>query len=160
MPTYAYTLYRGTFIQLPRQLNSQQNLELVCNYGALWVSSADGRIKGFDWQVRGEHGFRELMHRMGWVDVDASINGDGGDGSNVKVKVKVVTAREERNEFFFPGFIGIHLIFVVSSAELMMNRYTHPRTSIPEYRTLRLLDTTRLAGNIHIPSRIRLRVRQ
>lgn len=109
MPPYAYTVYRGTFIQLPRQLgsSSQQKLELVCNSGALWVSSADGRIKGFDWQGSGECVLRKLMHRMGWVDVDASSNGDGGDGSSVKVKVKIVTAREERNEFFFPGFIGI-----------------------------------------------------
>jgi guanine deaminase len=110
MSAYAYTIYRGTFIQLPRLLESgaQSKLEFVCNQGALWVSAEDGRIKGFDWQVRGEDGFRALMRRMGWVDVDVDVdgftNGDGGNGSFVKVKV--VTAVEERNEFFFPGFIG------------------------------------------------------
>lgn len=107
MSAYAYTVYRGTFIQLPRFLESgtQSKLELVVTRGALWVSAEDGRIKGFDWQVRDEDGFRALMRRMTWVDVDASINGDSGDGSIVKVKV--VTASEERNEFFFPGFIGM-----------------------------------------------------
>lgn len=109
MAPYAYTVYRGTFIQLPRLLGSgaQPKLELVCNHGALWVSSEDGRIKGFDWQVRGEDGLQALMRRMGWVDVDASTNGDVTNGE--RVKVKIVSASEERNEFFFPGFIGMSI---------------------------------------------------
>jgi guanine deaminase len=76
----------------------------VRNRGALWVSSADGRIKGFDWQARDDASFKALMTRHGWVDVNASET-NGYDGN--EVKVKIVLASEEGNEFFFPGFIGM-----------------------------------------------------
>lgn len=102
MSSYAYTVYRGTFIQLPRQLNPK--LELICNHGALWVSTEDGRIKGCDWHISDDSSFQTLMNRNGWVDVNASTNGDNGTGT--PVKVKIVVASKERNEFFFPGFIG------------------------------------------------------
>lgn len=106
MSTYAYTVYRGTFIHLPRPPASDrfQNLQLVRNRGALWVSSADGRIKGCDWQAGDDSSFQALLNRHGWVDVDASTNGECDEPT---VKVKVVTACEDRNEFFFPGFIGM-----------------------------------------------------
>lgn len=102
---YEFTVYRGTFIQLPRLPDTETRPKpvLMRNRGALWVSTVDGRIKGCDWQAREEDAFRELMSRNGWVDVDAEINGDA-DAS--LVKVKIVTASEERNEFFFPGFTG------------------------------------------------------
>lgn len=113
---YAYTVYRGTFIQLSRLPDSSRarpkEPELVRNCGALWVSSVDGRIKGCDWQARDDDGFQALMRCNGWVDVDASasrVNGNAANSPAVKVKVKVVTANEERNEFFFPGFIGMFL---------------------------------------------------
>lgn len=78
------------------------------NRGALWVSSVDGRIKGCDWQARDDDGFQALMRCNGWVDVDASASRVNGNAANSPaVKVKVVTASEERNEFFFPGFIGM-----------------------------------------------------
>ncbi|KAJ5369281.1 guanine deaminase [Penicillium cataractarum] len=105
---YAYTVYRGTFIQTPRlpESTAKPKIELVRNRGALWVSSADGRIKGFDWQACDDASFRELMTRNAWVDVDApETNGYGGN----EVKVKIVHASEERNEFFFPGFIDTHI---------------------------------------------------
>lgn len=112
---YAYTVYRGTFIHLPRLSSSaphqHQKLELVRHRGALWASSEDGRIKGCDWQARDDDSFQALMTRNGWVDVDASTNGDSADGSTVKVKV--VSASEERNEFFFPGFIGTTSSYVL-----------------------------------------------
>jgi guanine deaminase len=103
---FAYTVYRGTFIQTPRLPDStpRPKTELVRNRGALWVSSADGRIKGFDWHARDEASFKELMTRNGWVDVDAPET-NGYDGN--EVRVKVVLASEESNEFFFPGFIGM-----------------------------------------------------
>ncbi len=103
---YAYTVYRGTFIQTSRLPDStlRPKTELVRNRGALWVASADGRIKGFDWQARDESSFKALMTRNGWVDVDAAET-NGYDGN--EVKVKIVVASEERNEFFFPGFIGM-----------------------------------------------------
>ncbi|CEJ61326.1 Putative Chlorohydrolase [Penicillium brasilianum] len=105
---YAYTVYRGTFIQTLRlpESNPRPKTELVRNRGALWVSSADGRIKGFDWQARDDASFRELMTRNAWVDVDAPVtNGYGGN----EVKVKIVLASEDNNEFFFPGFIDTHI---------------------------------------------------
>ncbi|GLI79228.1 hypothetical protein PoHVEF18_007556 [Penicillium ochrochloron] len=105
---FAYTVYRGTFIQTTRLPDStpRPKTELVRNRGALWVSSADGRIKGFDWQARDEASFKELMTRNGWVDVDAPET-NGYDGN--EVRVKVVLASEESNEFFFPGFIDTHI---------------------------------------------------
>lgn len=101
----AYTLFFGTFIQLPRSpLNGKHVLSI--HKGALWVSTADGRIKGFDWSVQDEDGLRGLMHRNGWVG--ENVNGYS-EGSSTE-KVDVVRAREERNEFFFPGFIGMYHI--------------------------------------------------
>ncbi|KAJ5151426.1 guanine deaminase [Penicillium canariense] len=105
---YAYTVYRGTFIQTPRlpHLSPPPKTELVRNRGALWVSSTDGRIKGCDWQARDEVSFKALLARNGWVDIDAP-EANGSDGN--EVKVKIVIANEERNEFFFPGFIDTHI---------------------------------------------------
>ncbi|KAJ5667834.1 uncharacterized protein N7477_006404 [Penicillium maclennaniae] len=104
--SYEYTIYRGTFIQLPRG-DSSRKPELVRNQGALWVSSADGRIKGIDWQAQDDAKFQELMRRHGWVDVDTATNGN--DANDSTVNVKIVTTSEERNEFFFPGFIDTHI---------------------------------------------------
>lgn len=103
---YAYTVYRGTFIQTSRLPDStpRAKTELVRNRGAIWVASADGRIKGFDWQARDDSSFKALMTRNGWVDADAAET-NGYDGN--EVRVKIVVASGERNEFFFPGFIGI-----------------------------------------------------
>lgn len=93
-----YTLFFGTFIQLPRApLNGKHVLAI--QKGALWVSTADGRIEGFDWNVQNEEGLGALMKRMGWVV-------EGADVSQATETVRVVRAEEERNEFFFPGFIG------------------------------------------------------
>jgi guanine deaminase len=110
---HAFNIYRGTFIQLSRLPASGAKPELCRDQGALWVSTADGRIKGWDWQARDEHSFAELMSRNGWVDLDA-IEATGNSHA-AGTKVKVTTADEGRNEFFFPGFIGK---FVVSSYPL------------------------------------------
>lgn len=104
MSSYAYTVYRGTFIQLPRQL--APNLQLICTHGALWVSTEDGRIKGHDWHVSDDGSFQTLMNRNGWVDVNASASTNGENGYPAPVRVKIVVANDQRNEFFFPGFIG------------------------------------------------------
>ncbi|KAJ5774693.1 hypothetical protein N7457_009589 [Penicillium paradoxum] len=104
----AYTVYRGTFIQsiLP---DSSSKPELSRNQGALWVSAADGRIKGWDWQAHDDNGFAEFMSRSGWVDIDAVETQGHINGYDSKIRVKVVTANEEQNEFFFPGFIDTHI---------------------------------------------------
>lgn len=104
---YTYTVYRGTFIQLPRLPQSQTPIkpELLRSRGALWVSVTDGRIKGSDWQAKDDDGFAALMDRNGWVDIDRQ-NPGGYNSDHSKVKVKIVHASEDRNEFFFPGFIG------------------------------------------------------
>lgn len=92
MATPTYTLFHGTFIRLPRQtsLNGPHTLEI--NHGVLWVSTDDGKIRGYNWDVRSEDDLREFLESRKWGN-----------------EVKVVHAREERNEFFFPGFIGMPL---------------------------------------------------
>lgn len=98
-----YTLFFGTFIHLPRTpLNGKHILSI--HRGALWVSSSDGRIKGIDWNVQDEASLRALIQRNGWVD--GEVNGVHCGSSVPPKKVKIVRAREEHNEFFFPGFIG------------------------------------------------------
>lgn len=96
---YPYTVYRGTFIHLPRLNSSSAKPELARHQGALWVSSEDGRIKGHDWQVRDDASFQSFLSDHGWTDADATID-------DKSTKVKVVESNDERNEFFFPGFIG------------------------------------------------------
>jgi guanine deaminase len=104
---YAFTVYRGTFIQSNR-LDSGSKPELSRSRGALWVSVSDGRIQGWDWQASDENGFAELMSRNGWVDIDAVKAHGQVNGHDSKIGVKIVIASEEQNEFFFPGFIGMH----------------------------------------------------
>lgn len=102
---YPYTVYRGTFVHLPRLNSSPAKPELARNQGVLWVSSEDGRIKGHDWKVRDDASFQSFLDRNGWTDADATANGNGNADSSTKVRV--VKSNDERNEFFFPGFIGI-----------------------------------------------------
>ncbi|KAJ5151707.1 guanine deaminase [Penicillium capsulatum] len=134
MSDYEFTVYRGTFIQLSRLLPAPSSKPvLIRNQGALWVSVADGRIKGCDWQAQDEESFTALMHRNGWVDVDTfgAVNGV----HRPSVKVKIVTASEERNEFFFPGFIDTHIhapqypnVGLFGSSTLLdwLEKYTFP----------------------------------
>lgn len=107
MLDYELAVYRGTFVQLsrlPQDTASGSKPVLMRNRGVLWVSVADGRIKGCDWQARDKEGFRALMRKHGWFDTDAPVYENGVDTS--MIKVKIITAEEGRNEFFFPGFIG------------------------------------------------------
>jgi guanine deaminase len=101
--TYPYTVYRGTFIHFPRLNSSSSKPELARKQGVLWVSSGDGRIKGYDWQVRDDCSFQSFLSRHGWTDADVTTNDNAGPST----KVKVVESVDERNEFFFPGFIGM-----------------------------------------------------
>ncbi|OQE46986.1 hypothetical protein PENCOP_c001G01595 [Penicillium coprophilum] len=105
---YAFTVYRGTFIEsiLP---GSGSKPILARNRGALWVSAADGRIQGWDWQASDDNAFAELMTRNYWVDIDAVAAQGQVNGHDSKIKVKIVTTNEEQNEFFFPGFIDTHI---------------------------------------------------
>ncbi|KAJ5172450.1 hypothetical protein N7492_005043 [Penicillium capsulatum] len=133
--TYPYTVYRGTFIHLPRLNSSSAKPELVRNQGALWVSSTDGRIKGYDWKVRDDASFQSFLAAHGWSDADAKATGDSKTS-----KVKIVQSKDDRNEFFFPVFIGpdridthIHApqfpnIGLFGSAGLLdwLNEYTFP----------------------------------
>jgi hypothetical protein len=153
--SFGLTVYRGTFIQLPRLPDTgavKAKPELVRNQGAFWVSATDGRIKGWDWQAHDDARFAELMTRNGWVDIDVDIDGQGS-----KTKVKIVTASEEKNEFFFPGFIGIYIPISIKNSITNKTRHTHPRPSIPKCWSLRLLHSTGLARDIYIPSGVRLR---
>lgn len=103
----ARTVFYGTFISLPRVPETSAtptaapNYPLIVKHGALWVGSEDGRIQGSDWTVGDEDGLTRLIDRMGWC-----LEGGGG-----KEMVRIVRAREGRNGFFFPGFIGMSLAF-------------------------------------------------
>lgn len=119
---YAFTVYRGTFIQSILS-DSNSKPKLSRNQGALWVSAVDGRIQGWDWHAGDENGFTKLMRRSGWVDIDA-VEAQGqvnGHGSNIRVKI--VTVNEEQNEFFFPGFIGMHYILNPNQVPEPKSRY-------------------------------------
>jgi len=88
-----YTVYRGTFIQLPQLNASTSKPQLARTQGVLWVSSEDGRIKGYDWNVNDDASFQSFLSSQGWSESD----------------VTVVKSNDERNEFFFPGFIDTHI---------------------------------------------------
>lgn len=96
-----YTLFVGTFIQLPR-FKSDEGHKLAITRGALWVSTADGTIEGFDWSIANDRDLKRFLRHKGWTVVDDKNGHKGKHG----VKVTLVVAREEENEFFFPGFIG------------------------------------------------------
>lgn len=141
MSAHELTVYRGVFIhlsRLPKNTDSRPKPILLRNCGALWVSTADGRIKGCDWQVPDEEGFRALVRRNGWVDIDDHVS-NGVDGCSVKVKV--VTAREERNEFFFPGFIGMSNF---SSKEPTANVIPDTHIHAPQYPNAGLFGSSTL----------------
>lgn len=95
IPTY--TLFFGTFIHLPRNTTANEPHILDINHGVLWISTADGKIHGYDWDVRSEDDLRRFLSTKKWT--------------NEKDTVKIIRAREDRNEFFFPGFIGMSLYF-------------------------------------------------
>ncbi|KAL6238501.1 hypothetical protein BDW75DRAFT_237388 [Aspergillus navahoensis] len=84
------TLFYGTFVDLPRTKSGEKH-ELSIRYGALWVSSSTGRIEGSDWSIANEAELQCLIRKNGWIGVP------------------IVRAREEQNEFFFPGFIDTHI---------------------------------------------------
>lgn len=108
MSSYTYTVYYGAFIDLPHlpdepaTPNSPPKHKLSINHGALWVSQADGKIEGIDWEVKDEERLGELIKRMGW-----KVEGGGNEDENrAGDLVRVVKAQKQRNGFFFPGFIG------------------------------------------------------
>lgn len=110
----AYNLFFGTFIHLPRKSADGKHI-LEINHGVLWVSIADGKIKGFDWSVRDDSDLAQYLGRKNWV-ID---NGDGKETSSTKAEI--FRAREERNEFFFPGFIGLFFILVYAYGLMVIN---------------------------------------
>lgn len=105
---HSFTLYQGTFIQLPREPTAPATsttapaYELLVNNGVVWVDNSDGRIAGFDWAVSGQEGLDELAASMGWTLV---YNDNEVESSQATV-VRVIRSRAEKNGFFFPGFIG------------------------------------------------------
>ncbi|KAJ5106991.1 hypothetical protein N7456_003666 [Penicillium angulare] len=125
---YPYTVYRGTFIHLPRLESSSGTPELIRNQGVMWVSSSDGRIKGSDWKVTDDASFQSFLSSHGWSDANSTTSGSG-------TEVQVVQSDDERNEFFFPGFIDSHIhapqfpnIGLFGSSGLLdwLNEYTFP----------------------------------
>ncbi|PYI12006.1 Metallo-dependent hydrolase [Aspergillus sclerotiicarbonarius CBS 121057] len=99
----AYTIFVGTFIQLPRTKTGADH-QLSITRGALWVSTTDGQIKGFDWSIANDKDLKALLKTKGWTVVN-----DPNTKSKSGVKVTLVVAREDQNEFFFPGFIDTHI---------------------------------------------------
>lgn len=160
-PEIQLTLYFGAFIHLPRlpegQSRDQPKPQLVRNYGLLWVSAIDGRIEGFDWEAQNYTSVQALMARKGWVDV----NNPETNGNNINGKqtmVKLVFSSTERNEFFFPGFIGrFTRLYIHVFISNHITRYPHPCSTIPKFWTLRFNYLARLARGIHIPYGISFR---
>lgn len=101
-----YNVFFGTFVQLPR-ISAAGKCALAITKGALWVSTTDGKIKGFDWNVRNEDDLMSLVRTKQWSVVEDE-NVPNGVGAHEKVRI--FRACEERNEFFFPGFIGKSLV--------------------------------------------------
>ncbi|PWY66822.1 Metallo-dependent hydrolase [Aspergillus sclerotioniger CBS 115572] len=101
----AYTLFVGTFIQLPRTKTGADH-QLAITRGALWVSNTDGQIKGFDWSIANEKDLKALLKTKGWTAINDTTT---TTKSKFGVKVTLVVAREDQNEFFFPGFIDTHI---------------------------------------------------
>ncbi|KFY02590.1 hypothetical protein O988_02051 [Pseudogymnoascus sp. VKM F-3808] len=110
--------------------------ELARNQGALWVSSEDGRIKGYDWNVVDDASFQTFMSSHGWTAAAASTNGNSDSQTRAEaIEVQVVESNDERNEFFFPGFIDTHIhapqfpnIGLFGSTGLLdwLDEYTYP----------------------------------
>ncbi|EAW13420.1 chlorohydrolase family protein [Aspergillus clavatus NRRL 1] len=118
----AYNLFVGTFIHLPRTPSADGKHALDINHGALWVSTSSGRIEGCDWSVRSDADIHTLLKKNGWT----------------QETVKITKAREEENEFFFPGFIDTHIhapqypntgIFGSSTLLDWLETYTFPLES-------------------------------
>ncbi|EEH43920.2 guanine deaminase [Paracoccidioides brasiliensis Pb18] len=147
MRSYVHTVYYGTFIHLPRlpeepaTPTSPPAHKLSINHGALWVSETGGKIEGFDWGVKDEEGFAELMKRMGWrvegEERNSDVHGIAGEDGEGEL-VRVVKASRERNGFFFPGFIDTHIhapqypnsgIFGSSTLLDWLETYTFPLES-------------------------------
>lgn len=152
-----YTLYHGTFIQLPRHVTSNTKPSLEINTGVLWVSNSDGRIQGFDWSVdidsdsedEGEKGLNAFLQDKGWTVWREGVEEQGAE------TVKIVQGgRKGRNGFFFPGFIGMFLVVWIErrdQAKSDDSRYTYSCVSISERRHIWLIYITRLAKKIYLP---------
>ncbi|KAL3462707.1 hypothetical protein BJX64DRAFT_258819 [Aspergillus heterothallicus] len=91
VPTPPVTLFYGTFVDLPRTKSGSKH-ELSIRQGALWVSTSTGRIAGSDWSITNETQLQALINQKAWP-----------------ANVRVIRAREDLNEFFFPGFIDTHI---------------------------------------------------
>jgi hypothetical protein len=144
----AYIVFVGTFVHLPRDTSKA----LAIQQGALWVATADGRIKGTDWTVVTEGDIRALLKEKGWVPEDASR-------FHSETRVKIVRAREEHNEFFFPGFIGrcwpyfaafyLGMSSHVYNLVLRVFRYPYPCSPVSEQWALWLHNSPRLAKKVY-----------
>ncbi|KAJ9192960.1 hypothetical protein DTO021D3_2768 [Paecilomyces variotii] len=131
-----YTIFYGTFIQLPRiPASSGPKHVLDINHGALWVSNESGRVEGFDWGVCTEEKLHHLLQDKGWRVVSGDVE---EEEVGEKTAVRVVKASEKRNGFFFPGFIDTHIhasqypnsgIFGSSTLLDWLEKYTFPLES-------------------------------
>lgn len=147
-----YHLFLGTFVHLPRETADGKHV-LEINRGALWVSTSDGRIKGYRWDVRDDDGLRGLMKKEKWVEDDGQAS-----SSPKTTKVKITRAREDQNEFFFPGFIGTYVVgCFIAVSQTDADRHSHPRPPVPQLRSLWLLESLRMVTNVHVPAREVLR---
>ncbi|KAM5434631.1 putative guanine deaminase [Microsporum ferrugineum] len=135
----SYTLYLGTFIQLPREPTTPATpksapiYKLLVNDGAVWVDNSDGRIAGSKWDIRSQRELDELAASMGWKLVydDKEAKDDEGTAP----RVKIIRSMGENNGFFFPGFIDTHIhapqypnsgIFGSTTLLDWLNKYTFP----------------------------------
>ncbi|KAI5290229.1 hypothetical protein KEM54_002144 [Ascosphaera aggregata] len=110
------TVFKGTFIDLaaepdvPATATSAPTHNLRIRDGVVAVK--DGRITTVDWSIKSENDFRKfLKSNYGYEEDEGALlayhtHGKVDHGSS---QVRIVRASDERNGFFFPGFIDTHI---------------------------------------------------
>ena len=146
-----YILFYGTFIQLPARLDvrtasssveNKHPMSLSIAHGVIWVLTRTGCIAGTDWNVASEEYLIPWIEKRGW-SIASSINDDYRIANGVEPSathadqnghahtVHIVKAREQKNSFFFPGFIGM-LKFINLTLSLSASISLSLKNKIPD----------------------------
>ncbi|KAF9883931.1 hypothetical protein FE257_002674 [Aspergillus nanangensis] len=127
-----YTVFYGTFIDLPKTPSDDKHV-LSIRHGALWVSTTDGRIQGADWTISSDAALTAFLRKKGWIS-----HSDSKSGATAATTVKIIHAKEDKSEFFFPGFIDTHIhapqhpntgLFGSTTLLSWLEKYTFPMES-------------------------------
>ncbi|KAI5305805.1 hypothetical protein KEM56_003272 [Ascosphaera pollenicola] len=134
------TVFKGTFIDLaaepdvPATPTSAPVHNFRVREGAVAVKN--GRIAAADWGVKSEDDLRAFLKSKYGCEEDVDVG--VGAVSAAASKVRVVRSCEEKNGFFFPGFVDTHIhapqyqnvgIFGKSTLLDWLQTYTFPLES-------------------------------